>query len=376
MTALIEMEAGVAEDPRHLEAFKALREELGKLGHPACPDVDWDRVEVLCTRLFQSNGADLYSMVACVLARSHRHGLHGMVQGLELIESLLSHWPRLWPAADAAKAGMLDWMFLQLPPLLRGWSENSVSASLWLQLQARLERMQQVLAHLQVPSRSLQALLKLLEGLQLRTQDAQPLPNADAPRIRHTTPQRLMPLVIMPPPEAPPLLPAEPPPPGRRRFALIGAGLVLLVGLLVWSVWSHGRAERAVALPAPGPVNLSSPVLFDVGSARIRPDALAGLVKAFVEIEARPGWLIVIAGHADSTGEAQQNRQLSQARAIAVRDWIQRIGKLPDSCFVVQGVADSQPVASNAQVSGRTANRRVDIRLLPQPHACDQDASG
>ena len=371
MTALFEIKVSVGEDPRHLEAFKALREELDKLSHPACPDVNWGRVEQLCMSLFQNNGADLHSAVAYALARSHCDGLEGMVQGLAWVEALLSQWSRLWPAADAAKAGVLEWMFLQLPALLRGLSEVPASASLWLQLQAQLERMQNVLARLQAPSIALQALLKLLEGLLLRSPVTPPSLTEDGTSIRLAAPQRTMPFVIVSPPVIPPVLSIEPKP-GGRRFALVVAGLALLVGLLAWGGWSHWRADQAAAMPTPESVTLSNPILFEAGSAQLRPDATAGLVKAFVEIEARPGWLIVLAGHADSTGEAQQNRQLSQERAIAVRDWIQRIGALPDSCFVILGAADSQPVESNAQASGRTANRRVDIRLVPQLRDCNQ----
>ncbi|MCY1458136.1 hypothetical protein D9M71_754930 [compost metagenome] len=46
------------------------------------------------------------------------------------------------------------------------------------------------------------------------------------------------------------------------------------------------------------------------------------------------------------------------------------MGDIPDSCFAVQGFADSQPIASNDSEAGRAANRRVDIRLVPEVGAC------
>lgn len=58
------------------------------------------------------------------------------------------------------------------------------------------------------------------------------------------------------------------------------------------------------------------------------------------------------------------------ARAAAVREWMQRMGDLPDSCFAVQGFGKSQPIASNDTEAGRKANRRVDIRLVPEAGAC------
>lgn len=120
----------------------------------------------------------------------------------------------------------------------------------------------------------------------------------------------------------------------------------------------------------PTPVRLDSLSLFSTGSAELKPGSTKVLVNALVNIKAQPGWLIVIAGHTDVTGSPEQNLALSRARAASVRDWMQRMGNLPDSCFAVQGFGASQPVASNDTDVGRAANRRVDIRLVPAVGAC------
>ncbi|MDF3868567.1 OmpA family protein [Pseudomonas denitrificans (nom. rej.)] len=118
------------------------------------------------------------------------------------------------------------------------------------------------------------------------------------------------------------------------------------------------------------PVRLDSLSLFGSGSAELKPGSTKVLVNALVGIKAQPGWLIVIAGHTDSTGDDARNLALSRNRAGAVRDWIQQMGDLPDSCFAVQGHGASQPIASNDTPAGRAANRRVDIRLVPETGAC------
>lgn len=94
------------------------------------------------------------------------------------------------------------------------------------------------------------------------------------------------------------------------------------------------------------------------------------LISALVDIKAQPGWLIVVAGHSDATGNPEQNLQLSRARAAAVRNWMQSSGDFPDSCFAVQGFGASQPIADNQTEAGRAANRRVDISLVPVVGAC------
>lgn len=116
--------------------------------------------------------------------------------------------------------------------------------------------------------------------------------------------------------------------------------------------------------------------LFDAGSAELKPGSTKVLVSALVDIKAQPGWLIVIAGHTDTTGAVEKNLQLSHARASAVRDWMQSMGDIADSCFAVQGFAASRPVASNDTEAGRAANRRVEIQLMPQTGACAQSTAG
>ncbi|MCO7515185.1 OmpA family protein [Pseudomonas guariconensis] len=133
-------------------------------------------------------------------------------------------------------------------------------------------------------------------------------------------------------------------------------------------------AHRAPGAPVPTktsePVRLDSLSLFASGSAELKPGSAKVLINALVGIKAQPGWLIVIAGHTDATGDPQRNLVLSRARAGAVRDWMQRMGDIPDSCFAVQGFGAGHPISSNDTPEGRAANRRVDIRLVPESEAC------
>lgn len=126
----------------------------------------------------------------------------------------------------------------------------------------------------------------------------------------------------------------------------------------------------AAQVKIPDPVRLDSLSLFASGSAELKPGSTKVLFNALVDIKAQPGWLIVIAGHTDATGDPRRNLLLSRARAGAVRDWMQRMGDIPDSCFAVQGFGADQPISSNDTPEGRAANRRVDIRLVPETGAC------
>ncbi|OMQ40619.1 OmpA family protein [Pseudomonas putida] len=167
-----------------------------------------------------------------------------------------------------------------------------------------------------------------------------------------------------------------------RHGAPLSLGLGLYRGerlriRLQSTIAAHRHPSLAPRLVGnPKPVRLDSLSLFSTGSAQLKPGSTRVLINALVDIKAQPGWLIVISGHTDATGSAEQNLQLSRARAAAVHDWMQHMGGIPASCFAVQGFGASQPIASNDNETGRSANRRVDIRLVPEPGACVFPAAG
>ncbi|KPN90930.1 OmpA family protein [Pseudomonas nunensis] len=139
---------------------------------------------------------------------------------------------------------------------------------------------------------------------------------------------------------------------------------------------NHVEPPEALPSRVASPVRLDSLSLFAVGSAQLKPDSTKVLISALTDIKAQPGWLIVIAGHTDASGDAEKNLRLSHARASAVHDWMQHMGGIPDSCFAVQGFGATQPIASNDTEAGRATNRRVDIRLVPEVGACALPTAG
>jgi outer membrane protein OmpA-like peptidoglycan-associated protein len=142
-----------------------------------------------------------------------------------------------------------------------------------------------------------------------------------------------------------------------------------------WSPPTPPVPKPPVVAPAPQTLRLDTLSLFDIASAQLKPGATKVLINALVNIKAKPGWLIVIAGHSDATGHAQKNQQLSLARAESVRNWILGMSDIPARCIAVQGYGASQPIASNETAAGRAANRRVEIRLVPDSGACLAPAS-
>ncbi|MHC4058660.1 OmpA family protein [Yersinia pseudotuberculosis] len=120
----------------------------------------------------------------------------------------------------------------------------------------------------------------------------------------------------------------------------------------------------------PKTLRLDSLSLFDVGKSELKSSSTKVLINALVGIKAKPGWLIVVAGHTDITGDEKSNQILSLKRAESVRNWMRDTGDIPESCFAVQGYGQSRPLKSNDTEVGRAANRRVEISLVPQADAC------
>ena len=123
-------------------------------------------------------------------------------------------------------------------------------------------------------------------------------------------------------------------------------------------------------IQGPKTLRLDSMSLFDSGKFELKAGSTKMLVNSLVGIKAKPGWLIVVSGHTDNTGNPQLNQTLSLKRAEAVRNWMRDTGDVPESCFAVQGYGESRPVATNDTLEGRALNRRVEISLVPQANAC------
>ncbi|HHZ9639859.1 TPA: OmpA family protein [Klebsiella pneumoniae] len=161
--------------------------------------------------------------------------------------------------------------------------------------------------------------------------------------------------------------------PLRYRLGLYQGGRLIPFVEAAINDWAPPPPPRPVikqVVQGPQTIRLDSMALFDTGKSALKPGSTKLLVNSLLGIKAKPGWLIVVAGHTDSIGNDRSNQQLSLKRAEAVRDWMRDTGDVPESCFAVQGYGASRPVASNETPDGRAQNRRVEISLVPQKDAC------
>jgi outer membrane protein OmpA-like peptidoglycan-associated protein len=128
----------------------------------------------------------------------------------------------------------------------------------------------------------------------------------------------------------------------------------------------------AVAAPvvpvAPPPIIADQVLLrvqFRTDRAELLPASRPILVTVAAAIKATPGSYWQVEGHTDSIGLSSRNRELSQARAESVVDFLVRQGVNPLVLTAV-GYGPDRPVFANTTEAGRAANRRVQLhRVLP-----------
>jgi len=106
-------------------------------------------------------------------------------------------------------------------------------------------------------------------------------------------------------------------------------------------------------------VNVSD-VLFDTGSATLKPGAREKLARVAGILSSHPDLHIEIEGHTDNVGSDQYNQRLSEQRAASVQAYLLQ-QKIAPSAVGTEGFGESRPVASNDSAAGRQHNRRVEL---------------
>ncbi len=103
----------------------------------------------------------------------------------------------------------------------------------------------------------------------------------------------------------------------------------------------------------------SANIRFRTGSANID-RGNEGLLQQLAELARSCPGSLVVEGHTDSRGDASANRELSLARAAAVRDALIQLGIDTDR-VTAKGYGESMPIADNETPNGRATNRRIVI---------------
>lgn len=102
-------------------------------------------------------------------------------------------------------------------------------------------------------------------------------------------------------------------------------------------------------------------VLFDVDSADLTSEARSILSSVASQMTRQPNATLNLEGHADATGDAGYNLDLSKRRARTVARYLIDSGVKQSQLNEVNSFGETLPAQENSTVSGRAANRRVEL---------------
>lgn len=112
---------------------------------------------------------------------------------------------------------------------------------------------------------------------------------------------------------------------------------------------------------------ISEKLLFDSGSARLKPDASEVLNK-IVDIIAHTDYKASIEGHTDDvpihTSQYKNNWELSISRSVSVMKYFMDIADINPSRLTAVGYGETKPLYPNISEKNRILNRRVELVLL------------
>ncbi|MEQ1899881.1 MAG: OmpA family protein [Devosia sp.] len=159
-----------------------------------------------------------------------------------------------------------------------------------------------------------------------------------------------------------------------RIAALIGAGIGGLTGAGIGKYMDQQEAELRAQLQGSGVsvsrvgnqiiLNMPSNITFAVDSATVQPQFSDTLNAVGLVLKKFNKTIIDVYGHTDNTGSDAYNLDLSQKRAVSVAAILAAQG-IDQRRFYVTGKGEAEPIASNANETGRAQNRRVEIQISP-----------
>lgn len=160
----------------------------------------------------------------------------------------------------------------------------------------------------------------------------------------------------------------------RRQHAMIGAGLGALAGGAIGHYQDKQEAALRAELEGTGvsvvrngdniTLNMPGNVTFATDSSDLSPaffTVLNSVGKVLAEFEQT---VVEVAGHTDSTGSHSYNQGLSERRANSVTTYLRGQGVI-EQRLITLGMGEGRPIADNSNASGRQANRRVEITMVP-----------
>jgi outer membrane protein OmpA-like peptidoglycan-associated protein len=124
------------------------------------------------------------------------------------------------------------------------------------------------------------------------------------------------------------------------------------------------KPAKSLVQLTPKRIQIKQQVQFVAGSAEIDPASTALLSEIADVLLRNPGIARVeVQGHTDQSGTEPANKELSERRAQAVRDWLVKAG-VDGERLTAAGYGSERPLAPNITAQNRARNRRVELVIL------------
>lgn len=104
-------------------------------------------------------------------------------------------------------------------------------------------------------------------------------------------------------------------------------------------------------------------IYFDFDKASLKFESATELKNLYNLLVKHPQLNVEISGHTDNIGRKKYNQRLSEARAIAVYNYLVEKG-IEEKRLLMVGYGDSRPVVSNFTHEGRQINRRTEFEII------------
>jgi outer membrane protein OmpA-like peptidoglycan-associated protein len=104
-------------------------------------------------------------------------------------------------------------------------------------------------------------------------------------------------------------------------------------------------------------------ILFNTGKSSIQASSTGVMVDIITILREYPTAKFTVEGHTDSVGSAKLNQNLSESRALSVKEFLVEKG-IEEFRLSAMGYGEDKPIATNATRAGREQNRRVEINLV------------
>ena len=114
-------------------------------------------------------------------------------------------------------------------------------------------------------------------------------------------------------------------------------------------------------------------IFFDSNESTLRKESFSELERAVKLMNDMSSLQMEISGHTDNIGSSKSNRQLSELRAKAVKDFLISKGCDKDR-LKHKGYGSGQPISTNNTEIGRQMNRRTEFKVLKVDMAAEQIA--